>query len=603
MNFERIKKRGPVSKEYVGQKSAGTQPVSSPTSVYRDQGLFTDVILKFGNESIRAHKVLIGSAIPYFNNMFFSGMKEKDQKEITLKIGPEYGLESTDAIKSIINFVYDDRIELHVDTVQDVLMTARVLDVQEIVDACADFMSSLIDDHNLLEVWKLGQHINCKKLSQEAGRFLLTVPLLNKFWESTKSLEMDMELVTSTLDSDKLICESEDQVVHWLKRWIEHEESRANDIAKIFECIRFDYIEISTLIDMEQWSSVSQSLDAIRTVSKAKDRHLSKLTKVRQNRKNQKARDSYAGIIVCVGGRSQEPGMAPRPLALVEYLMAGSNEWQRLPPLKEPRRHVGAIGCEESIFVVGGQMGDNPLATVECFDFESKMWLPKQQLNQPRRGLALALLDYQGKQCIYAIGGMDGPAVFNTVERYNPNQRVWQTVANLNTKRGGVAAVTLNGEVYAMGGNDGVQTKSTVERYSPLVDRWEEVVSMLHRRAGASAAVYNGKIYVVGGFDDVAPLTHCEVYDPVEQVWTEISPLHTARGGVGLAELQGKLYAVGGHNGREYVKSVEIYLPEQNVWVPGPPMAQARAGCGVTWVKHSTAPKIEAPQSPNSHYC
>ena len=30
-------------------------------------------------------------------------------------------------------------------------MTARVLDVQEIVDACADFMSSLIDDHNLLE--------------------------------------------------------------------------------------------------------------------------------------------------------------------------------------------------------------------------------------------------------------------------------------------------------------------------------------------------------------------------------------------------------------------------------------------------------------------
>ena len=60
---------------------------------------------------------------------------------------------------------------------------------------------------------------------------------------------------------------------------------------------------------------------------------------------------------------------------------------------------------------------------------------------------------------------IDGPAVFNTVERYNPNQRVWQTVANLNTKRGGVAAVTLNGEVYAMGGNDGVQTKSTVERY------------------------------------------------------------------------------------------------------------------------------------------
>lgn len=73
--------------------------VSSPTVVYRDQDLFTDVKLKFGNETISAHKVLIGSSIPYFNSMFCSGMLEKDQKEITLKIGPEYGLPSTDAIK------------------------------------------------------------------------------------------------------------------------------------------------------------------------------------------------------------------------------------------------------------------------------------------------------------------------------------------------------------------------------------------------------------------------------------------------------------------------------------------------------------------------
>ena len=159
MNFERIKKSGPISYEYLGQKTvdkSGTGSVSSPTLVYRDQDLFTDVILKFGDESIRAHKVLIGSAIPYFNNMFFSGMKEKDQKEITLQMGPEYGLESTLAIKSIIDFVYTDRITLHVDTVQDVLLTARVLDVAEIVAACADFMSMHISSDNALEVWCLG---------------------------------------------------------------------------------------------------------------------------------------------------------------------------------------------------------------------------------------------------------------------------------------------------------------------------------------------------------------------------------------------------------------------------------------------------------------
>ena len=331
MNFERIKKSGPISYEYRGQKTVDkSTAVSSPTLVYRDQDLFTDVILKFGDESIRAHKVLIGSAIPYFNNMFFSGMKEKDQKEITLQMGPEYGLESTLAIKSIIDFVYTDRITLHVDTVQDVLLTARVLDVAEIVAACADFMSTHISSDNALEVWFLGRHIHCEKLTTEVRQTVLGLGVgTDRFWQSDQSLGMDVELLTDLLSSDKLVTESEDHVVNWVKRWLEHEKPsslRAQHVSRILELIRFEYIEVSTLMDMELWQSVSQCLDAIRIVSRAKDRHLSKLIKHHQQQKpSQQARDSYAGIIVCVGGRTQIPGMPPRPLALVEYLTPASN--------------------------------------------------------------------------------------------------------------------------------------------------------------------------------------------------------------------------------------------------------------------------------------
>jgi hypothetical protein len=332
MNFERIKKSGPISYEYRGQKTVAqsTGTVSSPTLVYRDQNLFTDVKLKFGDESISAHKVLIGSAIPYFNNMFFSGMKEKDQEEITLKMGPEYGLESTQAIKSIIDFVYTDRITLHVDTVQDVLLTARVLDVAEIVAACADFMSTHISSDNALEVWCLGKQLHCEKLTAEVKRVLLRLGVgTDPFWISEDSLEMDVELLIYLLGSDRLVTESEDHVVTWVKRWLEHEKlasNRTQHVSRILELIRFEYIEVSSLMDMELWQSVSQCLDAIRIVSRAKDRHLSKLIKHHQQQQpTQQARDSYAGIIVCVGGRTQIPGMPPRPLALVEYLSPDSH--------------------------------------------------------------------------------------------------------------------------------------------------------------------------------------------------------------------------------------------------------------------------------------
>jgi len=48
---------------------------------------------------------------------------------------------------------------------------------------------------------------------------------------------------------------------------------------------------------------------------------------------------------------------------------------------------------------------------------------------------------------------------YNNVERYDPSADTWKQVANLKIHRGGVCAVTLNGEVYAIGGNDGVQSK------------------------------------------------------------------------------------------------------------------------------------------------
>ena len=99
--------------------------------------------------------------------------------------------------------------------------------------------------------------------------------------------------------------------------------SREDHVASIMDLIRFDHLSISTLMDMENWESVNRSLDAIRAVSKAKDMHLSKLTKT-PSHKNSKPRDSYAGLIVCVGGRSNVGPDGPQPLDMVEYITAGS---------------------------------------------------------------------------------------------------------------------------------------------------------------------------------------------------------------------------------------------------------------------------------------
>ena len=115
-------------------------------------------------------------------------------------------------MKAILDFVYTDRITLHVDTVQDLLETARALDVKEVFSACADFMSSHVCESNVLDVYELGRRIHCEKLTEEAHNLLLKLALgYDDFWRSEDSLKMELDLVKLVFSEDKLICESEDQ--------------------------------------------------------------------------------------------------------------------------------------------------------------------------------------------------------------------------------------------------------------------------------------------------------------------------------------------------------------------------------------------------------
>ena len=88
---------------------------------------------------------------------------------------------------------------------------------------------------------------------------------------------------------------------------------------------------------------------------------------------------------------------------------------------------------------------------MECFDLKTKQWVLKKEMSTPRRGIALAVVEVFGSQCIFAIGGLDDQMCYNNVERYDPGSDTWTNVAMLSIHRGGVCAVTLNNEVYAIG--------------------------------------------------------------------------------------------------------------------------------------------------------
>ena len=52
--------------------------------------------------------------------------------------------------------------------------------------------------------------------------------------------------------------------------------------------------------------------------------------------------------------------------------------------------------------------------------------------------------------------------------------------------RGGVGVAGLGGYLYAVGGNDGAASLQSVERYNPHTNKWSRVAPMNRRRAGVT---------------------------------------------------------------------------------------------------------------------
>lgn len=78
-------------------------------------------------------------------------------------------------------------------------------------------------------------------------------------------------------------------------------------------------------------------------------------------------------------------------------------------------------------------------------------------------------------------------AFFPAVERYNPQENRWHTIAPMGTRRKHLGCAVYQDMIYAVGGRDDTTELSSAERYNPRTNQWSPVVAMTSRRSGVSA--------------------------------------------------------------------------------------------------------------------
>ena len=131
----------------------------------------------------------------------------------------------------------------------DTLQIATLLGVEEIINVCSEFMSKHLTEQNVVQVWLLAQNINCTKLMKEAELFMN----YDAFTASSDFLQIPLQLLINILGSDQFNVKTEDEVVKFVKQWVDHMPQREQYIPQLLNVIRLEQLPIETLLDFERW--------------------------------------------------------------------------------------------------------------------------------------------------------------------------------------------------------------------------------------------------------------------------------------------------------------------------------------------------------------
>ncbi|PFH37344.1 kelch repeat-containing protein [Besnoitia besnoiti] len=114
---------------------------------------------------------------------------------------------------------------------------------------------------------------------------------------------------------------------------------------------------------------------------------------------------------------------------------------------------------------------------------------------------------------------------------------------------GHVACVTSGRDVLVVGGRDGQAILNSVERLDEGEGRWVSLPALHFARAHhAGCAISGGRAVVLGGENDKGVLKSVELYHPVKRNWINLAPMQHQRHSFGAVAVGPSIFAIGGRD-------------------------------------------------------
>ncbi|KAJ8315209.1 hypothetical protein KUTeg_007359 [Tegillarca granosa] len=215
--------------------------------------MFSDIVLKVGENRFHAHKFMLVTASEVFEAMLNEDRwKEANQPEVELSEDDECVFVFPDFLK----YIYTGYVTLTTDTVLPILLLSDKYSVKVLHKACVDYMSRHIvetpDANRTLSWYHYAKMTASQELQERCLQFILSNFYIVQ--HSPDWLEIPRSEMVEFLSSSEIIIDSEYELWKELERWLVYEyniENVEENLKEVLPLIRFSMIPPKQLLEIE----------------------------------------------------------------------------------------------------------------------------------------------------------------------------------------------------------------------------------------------------------------------------------------------------------------------------------------------------------------
>ena len=512
---------------------------------------FCDVILEVGSGDdqarLKAHKVVLCAASPFFDNALNSDMKEKKEGVIRLE-------ETSKAVmEEVLEYLYTGHVEIHEDNAFSLLEIADFLIVPSLKKLTCDFVSRQLSPSNCIHAYYTAVRYQSPELEEEAKNFIF-----ENFMDVTESADfqnLSLTEVEEWISSDYITVNGEEDVFQVIVTWLEHDESRKEEsFFMLFRHVRLLYMSRNDIFNLILPHPLVKDSTACTELAQDVMKELSYGTEECYfAQPPRRCLNEHEDVIVACG--------------LKETLcyLPSENEWYKLADMTKlqppPHRNLfiqsSMSACHGKLYISCIDDDDGDVVT-QRYDPLVNSWAPLLPFTHEIPSNFPVVANFQG--FLYAFGG-------RLVRKYNPETNLWHDVPPLSVPRGGVCAVADQKSLYVIGGYAEDAISDVVEVFDPRLNSWNRIAPTPCKRMFACGAVVKSRLFIFGGFArQESDSKLMEVYDPAISTWSSIIWRSAPKYIYSCVSFKGKIFVLGMKRGISKTSSLRVYDVDKNEW-------------------------------------